>query len=214
MTAILSALVDTCCQLSISCIWFLILVTIQKQIKFNLRDRAKENGFFIPTQRLLQLFPQLREAQASALLSEAGVASPDFPVKVLEEADRRAIQSVVDELVKLLYPDPELDEDLKLDCSCCFEEVAIEEMVSCKDGHLYCMECVRKYAEEMIFGSGSLGISKETGEAATELSCIDLDCSSCFSHSLLSKVLSEKVLERYGELQGVLIVEKAKLELW
>jgi len=216
MTSVLSVLVNTACwPLLESFVWFLLLVTIQNNIKSIICDRAEKNGSFTPTQRLLQMFPELREAQASALLSEAGVASPDFPVEVLQEADRRAIQGLVDELVKLLYPDPGTIQDTKLECSCCYEDVEIEEMVSCKDeGHLFCVECVRKYAEEMVFGSGSLGKNKETGEVAMELVCMDADCTSCFPQSLLCKALPGKVLERYGELQGVLNVEKAKLDLW
>jgi hypothetical protein len=59
-----------------------------------------------------------------------------------------------------------------VECSCCFDEVAIDDMVACRDeGHLFCQDCLKSYAENQVFGSGNLGIDKETKQPALELKC-------------------------------------------
>ena len=45
-----------------------------------------------------------------------------------------------------------------LECQCCYAEFARMEMVSClANGHLFCVDCVKRYTEERIFGYGDLG---------------------------------------------------------
>lgn len=39
------------------------------------------------------------------------------------------------------------------ECGICFGEYIIsEQMIACADGHLFCTECLRKYAKEAIYG--------------------------------------------------------------
>lgn len=93
-------------------------------------------------------------------------------------------------------------------CTCCYGDYAFEEMVSCQDGHLFCVDCLRRYAEERVFGNNDLG-----GKGSTELCCMDTSgCDSWFSRDQLEKSLSSKVMKKYDELQAAIVLEKAGLE--
>ena len=95
-----------------------------------------------------------------------------------------------------------------VDCTCCYGDYALEEMSSCNDGHLFCLDCLRRYVEEKVFGTGDLG---EKG--CTELRCMDMSgCQSFFSTEQLRRSLSKKVMKKYDELQTALVLEKAGLD--
>jgi hypothetical protein len=105
-----------------------------------------------------------------------------------------------------------------MECSCCFDQVAMDEMVACRDeGHLFCVDCIQSYAENQIFSSGNLGINKSTGKPALELLCCHGDgCQSPFQEVHLQKALPYKTLEKYNELQFQAAIEQAGLrqDLW
>jgi hypothetical protein len=105
-----------------------------------------------------------------------------------------------------------------VECSCCFDKVDMDEMVACKDeGHLFCVDCLKGYAESQIFSSGNLGIDKETKKPLLELKCPHGDgCDSGFQEAYLQKALPFKTLEKYNELQFKAAVEQAGLreDLW
>uniref|UniRef100_A0A7S4TCC8 RING-type domain-containing protein n=2 Tax=Ditylum brightwellii TaxID=49249 RepID=A0A7S4TCC8_9STRA len=106
-----------------------------------------------------------------------------------------------------------------IECSCCYDdECAFEEMISCRDeGHLFCMDCVKRYAEECIFGIGKLGWWKknggEGGGETPELLCMHGDgCNSILQREHLKRALNEKTMAKYDELQFTMAVEKAGVE--
>jgi hypothetical protein len=97
-----------------------------------------------------------------------------------------------------------------MQCSCCYEDVAMDEMVACKnEGHLFCENCLASYVEALLFGQGNLGVDPQTKEAATEVLCCHSDgCSSGFARFYLEKALQPKVVAKYDELQAQTAIER------
>ncbi|XP_019617560.1 PREDICTED: E3 ubiquitin-protein ligase RNF216-like [Branchiostoma belcheri] len=75
-----------------------------------------------------------------------------------------------------------------IECGCCYGEVTFEDMVQCYDGHLFCVDCLKNYTKEKVFGSGQ-----------ASLSCMTDGCDSTFPMGQLEKALPENMLKKYEE---------------
>jgi TRIAD3 protein (E3 ubiquitin-protein ligase RNF216) len=100
-----------------------------------------------------------------------------------------------------------------VECSCCFEQVPIDDMVACRDeGHLFCSTCLQTYVENQVFGNGNLGVSRETKKLELELKCFHGDdCASGFDEAFFEKALPSKVLGKLYAVQGQVNIEQAGL---
>ncbi|KAJ3328007.1 hypothetical protein HDU76_010749 [Blyttiomyces sp. JEL0837] len=81
------------------------------------------------------------------------------------------------------------DEECTMECGCCYSEFPLAEMTKCEDGHLFCCECARRAAENVI------GLKK------TDLKCLDSSgCQFSFSTSEAQRFLSEASFEYFMRL--------------
>lgn len=90
-----------------------------------------------------------------------------------------------------------------IECGCCYGDFALEEMCQCQDGHLFCTECLQRYAQEQLFG-----------QQKTELLCLATtdECTAVFDRTQLLRALPVKVMEKYDEASFLANLEKANIE--
>lgn len=100
-----------------------------------------------------------------------------------------------------------------VECSCCYDSYPMDDMVSCRDeGHLLCIDCLKSFTENLVFGNGNLGIDKKSKQPALELKCFHGDgCSSGFHRNCLEKALPSKSFQKYEEVQFQLCIARAGL---
>ncbi|CAM9578261.1 unnamed protein product, partial [Chrysoparadoxa australica] len=77
-----------------------------------------------------------------------------------------------------------------VECGCCYGDFSIEDMVSCCDGHLFCDECLKRYAQERLFGLGD-----------AVLKCFSAHgCTKPFPEASLKKALPKKSYDKFNEM--------------
>jgi TRIAD3 protein (E3 ubiquitin-protein ligase RNF216) len=92
-----------------------------------------------------------------------------------------------------------------IECGCCCDETPFENIVQCSEGHLFCKQCLQRYAEQTVFGDGR-----------SQLKCMNSSGEGCvgfFPDSMLRSCLPEKVLEKFNEAQARDAVKAADLSL-
>jgi hypothetical protein len=160
--------------------------------------------------QLKNMFPALETASIRSLLIESGVGQGTL---------QECVNSVVERLLQVTpieemdYNHDEAVTSSSMECSCCFEDLPIEHFSACRDGtHIYCLDCIRRHAEALVFGAGRLGNNHSAAASLMELSCIQNECDSTFAESTVQRAMAEKAMERYSELQGSMNIKQAQLD--
>ncbi|XP_060067162.1 uncharacterized protein LOC132547423 [Ylistrum balloti] len=97
-----------------------------------------------------------------------------------EEADRQ---------MALMLNETEYEESGQLiECGCCYGEVPFDNMIQCYEGHLFCEDCLQRYAKEAVFGAGK-----------ADLQCMTDGCDASFPVTQLSKALPSNILSKYED---------------
>ncbi|KAJ3350979.1 hypothetical protein HDU83_009296 [Entophlyctis luteolus] len=83
----------------------------------------------------------------------------------------------------------EVAEEANVECNCCYGEYTMENMTQCEDGHLFCLDCARRAAENLI------GLRK------TAITCLDSSgCKYLFPRCEIERFLTKAVLVGYDRL--------------
>lgn len=89
-----------------------------------------------------------------------------------------------DQKRKQKFEDAKRNKNL-LECTCCYDnELLDEDMLMCPEGHIFCKECVKRFAETTI------------GDCKFVFNCIDENCKVEFEMSTLSEVLEPNTLSK------------------
>lgn len=87
-----------------------------------------------------------------------------------------------------------------IECSCCYNDECLpQDMLPCKGGHLFCVECVQRASQVAV------------GEAKTSLTCLG-QCDEIFELSTLQKALKANMFSKWLKKISLAEIEKAEID--
>ncbi|KAH8925780.1 hypothetical protein BT69DRAFT_1216116, partial [Atractiella rhizophila] len=84
---------------------------------------------------------------------------------------------------------------------CCYGSYGFSEMIQCREGHLFCKDCVIRYCQEQI------------GNQKASINCIDADgCDDYFPDQEVERVLPEKELKLLQRIRQKIELNAANIQ--
>ncbi|KNE59498.1 hypothetical protein AMAG_03771 [Allomyces macrogynus ATCC 38327] len=75
-------------------------------------------------------------------------------------------------------------------CACCWDDLAWEDMVACRAGHLFCTACLARVVQEAVFGQQAAALVTD-GPAADGVACFHSDgCSATFDDASVARAVA------------------------
>lgn len=107
-------------------------------------------------------------------------------------------------VVDLTYDDDDdalIKETFEYECGCCFGEYPFDDMCACRNGHMFCKDCLRGHIEEEVFGKNEL-----------ECKCMSMDgCDAIFAEPMIKKAIPEERLDQLNETVYRLNINKVEM---
>ncbi|KAJ3443619.1 e3 ubiquitin-protein ligase [Anaeramoeba flamelloides] len=153
------------------------------------KEPEKNNNFFS------NLFT--RKNSEISLTSERLIIETRF----VKDEERRKIEKIDLELAEKINEDEYEQSGCKIDCMCCYAKVPFEKMVSCKAGHLFCVDCLHNLVKYAI------------GARKKEIRCPGVEkCDFGFSLNMIQKAVPEKTWDLFERLVQESEISQAKIE--
>lgn len=105
--------------------------------------------------------PPYRPLKTARKSKGKGAALPQDPVLTAERECyyAKVARDQAEKDAKLALEKQEQEEIAQgavFECGCCFDDVALSRMVQCIDAHLFCIDCARRNAENILGNRGSV----------------------------------------------------------
>lgn len=68
----------------------------------------------------------------------------------LRDRKRKELEEKDAQLAEQLNEQQAAEDGALLECGCCYSEYPFEKLIQCSEGHLFCKDCVRHYAEQVM----------------------------------------------------------------
>ncbi|KAJ3428349.1 e3 ubiquitin-protein ligase [Anaeramoeba flamelloides] len=121
--------------------------------------------------------------------------------KYVQDEEQKKIEKIDLELAEKINEDEYEQSGCKIDCMCCYAKVPFEKMVSCKAGHLFCVDCLHNLVKHAI------------GTRKKEIRCPGVDkCDFGFSLTMIQKAVPEKTWDLFERLVQESEINQAKIE--
>jgi hypothetical protein len=78
------------------------------------------------------------------------------------------------------------------ECLCCYDLFSDDEITTCSEGHIFCKECVKKYACQLVYENCNANIT-----------CINVGgkCDGIFDEKNLENILDQRVMNEYRRVK-------------
>jgi hypothetical protein len=165
-----------------------------------------------PENFVLEVFPDASIDHVRRLLAAYGQNATSVVSKMLNNDNYPRNEAQADSVIVTTEQDVEVEKDgTTMECPNCCDWHPIDQMIPCREAHVFCRTCVETFAKNQIFGNNNLGVHRMTKKLSLELQCLQYDCQSHFERVFLKRALPQRLLQHYDSVQLKLNIASAGL---